>query len=243
MLERLGYRIDKRVTDSAVAAGCGVRRWDGYAMHDDWHLGRVVAAIRSAAELPGESSVADALAAVIAKQQERERVTARKRKQEETEAARRQEEEAVISGLRVELRALRATDPGMGLLPPLNISPLTLPTGLFSTDVVVLRIGASVAWVKTTPVFWRSLHQSPRISPSLSAGHRRMGFSSSRRSWHHHQMASLTILSLNHFTENMARAEALNTEIATITNSSMASSPTPRVARFEPEQSRRRRKG
>jgi hypothetical protein len=36
MLERLGYRFDKRVTDRAVAAGCGVRRWDGYAMHDDW---------------------------------------------------------------------------------------------------------------------------------------------------------------------------------------------------------------
>jgi hypothetical protein len=33
-----------------------------------------------------------------------------------TEAARRQEEEAVISALRVELRALRATDPGMSLL-------------------------------------------------------------------------------------------------------------------------------
>ncbi len=31
ILERLGYRSDRRVTDSAVAAGCGVRRWDGYA--------------------------------------------------------------------------------------------------------------------------------------------------------------------------------------------------------------------
>ena len=116
ILERLGYRFDKRVTDSAVAAGCGVRRWDGYAMHDDWHLDRVVSAIRSAAQVPGKPAVADALAAAIAKQEERERVAARKRKQEETEAARRQEEEAVISGLEVELRALRATDPGMSLL-------------------------------------------------------------------------------------------------------------------------------
>ena len=46
----------------------------------------------------------------------RERVVARKREQEEAEAARRQEEEAVISVLRVELRALCAADPGMSLL-------------------------------------------------------------------------------------------------------------------------------
>jgi hypothetical protein len=85
-------------------------------MHDDWHLERAVAAIRSAAEVPGEPAVADALAAAIAKQQARERVAARMREQEETEAARRQEEEAVISTLRVELRALRSTDPGMTLL-------------------------------------------------------------------------------------------------------------------------------
>jgi hypothetical protein len=72
-------------------------------MHDDWHLERAVAAIRSAAEVPGNPAVADALAAAIAKQ-------------EETEAAHRQEEEAVLSGLRIELRALCATDPGMSLL-------------------------------------------------------------------------------------------------------------------------------
>jgi hypothetical protein len=33
-----------------------------------------------------------------------------------TEAARRREEEALISGLEIELRELRATDPGMTLL-------------------------------------------------------------------------------------------------------------------------------
>jgi hypothetical protein len=33
LLERLGFRFDKRVTDITVAAGCGVRRWDGYALH------------------------------------------------------------------------------------------------------------------------------------------------------------------------------------------------------------------
>jgi hypothetical protein len=124
MLERLGYRFDKHVTDSAVAAGCGVRRWDGYAMHDDWHLDRVVAAIRSAAQLPGQPAVADALAAAVAKQEARERAAARRREQEKAEAARRQEEEAVISVLGVELRTLRATDPAMSLLTAVeNITP------------------------------------------------------------------------------------------------------------------------
>jgi hypothetical protein len=82
-------------------------------MHDDWHLDRVVAAIRPPAQVPGEPTVADALAAAIGRQEGRERVAAQKREQEETEAARREEEDAMISELRVELRALRATDPGM----------------------------------------------------------------------------------------------------------------------------------
>jgi hypothetical protein len=115
MLELLGYRVAKHLTDSAVTSGCGARRWDGYTMHDDWHLERAVAAIRSAAEVSGEPTVA-ALAAAIAKQHGRERVAARKRKQEETDAAHRHEEEAVISALRVELQALCQTDPGMSLL-------------------------------------------------------------------------------------------------------------------------------
>jgi hypothetical protein len=105
-----------RVTDAAVAAGCGVRRWDGFVMHDDWHLDRVVSAIRAAAQVPDKPGVADALAAASAKQEKKEQVEARKRKQEETEAARRQEDEAVISGLEIELQVLRATDPGMTLL-------------------------------------------------------------------------------------------------------------------------------
>ena len=43
-------------------------------------------------------------------------MAARKRKQAETEAARRREEEAVMSALRVELRALCAADPCISLL-------------------------------------------------------------------------------------------------------------------------------
>jgi hypothetical protein len=116
ILELLGYRLDKCVTESAVAAGCGVRRWDGYALHSDWHLDRVVSAIGSTVEVSGKPAVADALAAALAKQDARERVASRKRRQEEMKATSRLEEEALISGLQIELRALRATDPGMSLL-------------------------------------------------------------------------------------------------------------------------------
>jgi hypothetical protein len=78
LLELLGYRSNKHVADAAVAAGCGVRRWDGFAMHDDWHLERAVAAIRSA-EVPGEPAIADALAAAVDRREARERVAPRKR--------------------------------------------------------------------------------------------------------------------------------------------------------------------
>jgi hypothetical protein len=93
-----------------------VRRWDGYILYCDWHLNSVVAAIRSAAQVPGKPAVAEALAAAVGRQEGRERVAARRSEQEVTEAARREEKEAVISGLQVEMRALRATDPGMTLL-------------------------------------------------------------------------------------------------------------------------------
>jgi hypothetical protein len=116
LLEQLGYRSDKRATARALTTGCGMRRWDGNLIHYDWHLDRVVAAIRSAAQDPEKPAIADTLAASIAKQEWRERVVIRKRKQEEEEAARRQAEEAVISGLRAEVIALRVSDPSMGLL-------------------------------------------------------------------------------------------------------------------------------
>jgi hypothetical protein len=73
-------------------------------------------AIISAAEVPGNLAVANALAAAIANQEIRKHAVARKRKQEEEEAARRLEEDALVSLLEVELRALCATDPGMSLL-------------------------------------------------------------------------------------------------------------------------------
>jgi hypothetical protein len=48
MLELLGYRSNKCVTDSAISAGFGVPRWNGFTMQYDWNLDRVVAAIRTA---------------------------------------------------------------------------------------------------------------------------------------------------------------------------------------------------
>jgi hypothetical protein len=55
-------------------------------------------------------------------------------------------------------------------------SVVTETAGLLSTDAVAPRIGASMAWVKTPPVFWRSPHRSPRISPYWSAGLRPKDF-------------------------------------------------------------------
>jgi hypothetical protein len=66
-----------------------------------------LAAIRTAVQDPKKPTIADALAAAVAKQQDRERAMARQREQKETEAARREEEEAVVSGLEVELRTTR----------------------------------------------------------------------------------------------------------------------------------------
>jgi hypothetical protein len=65
LLERLGFRFDKHVNDNAVEAGCLLRRWDGYATHDDWHLERAVAAVRSASQVPGNRAIADALAEAV----------------------------------------------------------------------------------------------------------------------------------------------------------------------------------
>jgi hypothetical protein len=116
ILDLMGYRSDGCVTDSAMEAGFGVPRWNGFTMQNDWHLVLVVAAIKFAVQDPEKPAIADALAAAVANQQGRDRVAARKRKQDEEEAARRLEEEAVISGLQVELQALRAADSGMSLL-------------------------------------------------------------------------------------------------------------------------------
>jgi hypothetical protein len=116
ILDLMGYRSDGCVTDSAMAAGFGVPRWNGFTMQNDWHLDRVLAAIRAATQDPEKPEVAEALSAAIGKQQGRDRALASKREQEEEQAARRQEEEAMMSALQVELQALRDTDPGMSLL-------------------------------------------------------------------------------------------------------------------------------
>jgi hypothetical protein len=130
-------------------------------MHDDWHMERAVAAIRLAAQVPGEPAVADALAAAIAKKEGRERVAARKRRRQEVEATRRHEEEAAMSVLQVELGALRTTDPEMNCSRRWNTSHLTQAVVLLSIGVVMLRITAS---------------ELIRISPYLSAAHGPKGF-------------------------------------------------------------------
>jgi hypothetical protein len=112
----MGYRSDGCVTNTAMAGGFGVPRWNDFTMQNDWHLDRVLAAIRTAVQDTENPAVAHALATAIVKQQGRERSVARKRRQDEEEAARRQEEEAVMTGLQVELQVLRGTDPGMSLL-------------------------------------------------------------------------------------------------------------------------------
>jgi hypothetical protein len=116
LLERLGYRSDKRATAYALTTGCGMRRWDGDLIHYDWHLDRVLAAIRTAVQDTENPAIANALAAAIGRQQGRDRLVARKCKRDEEEAARRQEEETVISRLELELQALQASDPPMSLL-------------------------------------------------------------------------------------------------------------------------------
>src|SRR5580692_7148910 len=58
MLELLGFRSNKCVTDSAMEAGFGVPRWNGFTMQNDWHLALVVAAIKSAAQDPEKPAIA-----------------------------------------------------------------------------------------------------------------------------------------------------------------------------------------
>jgi hypothetical protein len=114
LLELLGYRSNKHVTDAAVSVGCGVRPWEIplCTMIGTWSVWSPLS--KSAAQDPGK--VADVLATAIASQHAREGLAARKRKKEEADAAYRREEEAVVSGLQVELRRLRVADPEMTLL-------------------------------------------------------------------------------------------------------------------------------
>jgi hypothetical protein len=116
ILDLMGYRSDGCITDSAMEAGFGVPRWNGFTMQNDWHLDRVLAAIRTAVQDTENPAIANALVAAIGRQQGRKRSVERKRRQDEEEAACRQEEEAVLSALGGELRELRDTDPGMSLL-------------------------------------------------------------------------------------------------------------------------------
>jgi hypothetical protein len=91
------------------------------------------------------------------------------REQEKTAAKCRQEKVAVMAALALELREPRDTDPGMSLLNAVEFITPAPDRPLPSTDAAVLRIGASMASVKTTPVFWKSPPQLPGISHYWSA--------------------------------------------------------------------------
>jgi hypothetical protein len=110
ILDLMGHRSNGCVTNSAIAAGFGVPRWNDFTMQNDWHLDRVLAAIRTAVQDTENPAIANALAAAIAKQQGGSACWPG------SVNAGRQEEEAVMSGLQVELRVLRDTDSGMSLL-------------------------------------------------------------------------------------------------------------------------------
>ena len=112
----MGYRSDGCVTNSAMAAGFGVPRWNDFTMQNDWHLDRVLAAIRTALQDTENPAISNALAAAIAKQQDRVRAEDRRRTHEEREAGHRCEEEMTIADLQAELVALRSSDPGISLL-------------------------------------------------------------------------------------------------------------------------------
>jgi hypothetical protein len=116
ILDLMGYRSDGCVTNSAMAAGFGVPRWNDFTMQNDWYLDRVLAAIRTAVQDTENPVIANALTAVIAKQQYRVRAEDRKHRRDEMEAAQRGEQESVITGLQAELVALRSSDPGISLL-------------------------------------------------------------------------------------------------------------------------------
>jgi hypothetical protein len=166
VLDLMGFRCNKRVTDLAFAAGCGVRRWDGDRFHIDWHRDRVVEAIRAPAQSRGDTLVEDALAVAVAKEDAAARAATRKREQQDIEAARQREEEAVILGLESELRALLATDPEIGMLNAVEY--ITADPAL---RVVlcrpVPRIRSPLAWVKTTIVAQTRTRRPAGISPLL----------------------------------------------------------------------------
>jgi hypothetical protein len=52
ILNLMGIRGGKRGRDQVGAAGCGVRRWDGYCFHLGWHCDRFVEAIKSSGGRP-----------------------------------------------------------------------------------------------------------------------------------------------------------------------------------------------
>jgi hypothetical protein len=100
ILELMGFRSGKQVSDHAVTAGYGVRWWDGFCFHSDWHRDRLVEAIRSAALCRDNAVIADCVATAVAKQRAKELSAERRRRHEEAEAVQRRRREAEMCGLK-----------------------------------------------------------------------------------------------------------------------------------------------
>jgi hypothetical protein len=69
ILDLMGFRSHRQPTDQALAAGCGVRRWDDDRFHVDWHRDRLVEAIKLAARSGGDPAVRNALTLAVAKEE------------------------------------------------------------------------------------------------------------------------------------------------------------------------------
>jgi hypothetical protein len=116
LLNLMGLSSARQVSDLAVAAGFGARRWDGERFFIDWHRDRVVEAIRFAVASPDNPEAAGAFEKAVARQEAKERLAECRRQKEEVEAALRRRREAELDGLKADLAALMASDPDMPIM-------------------------------------------------------------------------------------------------------------------------------
>jgi hypothetical protein len=116
LLNLMGLSSARQVSDLAVAAGFGARRWDGERFFIDWHRDRVVEAIRFAVASPDNPEAACAFEKAVARQEAKERLAECRRQKEEVEAALRWRREAELDGLKADLAALMASDPDMPIM-------------------------------------------------------------------------------------------------------------------------------
>jgi hypothetical protein len=96
LLNLLGFRPGRQVSDLAVSTGFGVRRWDGERFFIDWNRDRVVEAIKSAIACPDNPAVTDAIEKAVVRQHAKVFLAERRRQKEEGEAALRGARQAEV---------------------------------------------------------------------------------------------------------------------------------------------------